>query len=222
MFDDENNSTPANLPVPPTPPQEPVIPVADAVDPFADSDPVVEAPRSTLPPSEPLPSPTLPESSRPDTARAPLAPVAPEASSGKGVFLLVFGMLTLILIVLGVAAFLAYRELISLPAEQAPVTEITIPDLEPPVEEPTTPEPVVTSTVDTDNDGLTDAEEARYGTDADRSDTDNDGLPDKDEVQKYDTDPLDPDTDGDTFLDGVEVISGYDPKGPGKLVDLPK
>ena len=47
---------------------------------------------------------------------------------------------------------------------------------------------------DTDGDGLSDAEEARYG-----------------------ADPNNPDTDGDGFSDGEEVRNGYNPAGPGQL-----
>lgn len=47
---------------------------------------------------------------------------------------------------------------------------------------------------DADDDGLTDAEEADYGTNA-----------------------TDPDSDGDGFLDGEEVDNGYNPLGAGKL-----
>lgn len=42
-------------------------------------------------------------------------------------------------------------------------------------------------------------------------DSDLDGLTDKGEDQIYHTDPGNPDTDGDGYLDGVEVISGTDP-----------
>lgn len=48
--------------------------------------------------------------------------------------------------------------------------------------------------VDADNDGLTNAEEKKYG-----------------------TDPLNPDTDGDGYKDGEEVKAGYNPLGSGKL-----
>lgn len=48
--------------------------------------------------------------------------------------------------------------------------------------------------VDSDSDGLTDEEEATYG-----------------------TDPFNPDTDGDGYTDGDEVAAGYDPNGPGTL-----
>jgi hypothetical protein len=48
--------------------------------------------------------------------------------------------------------------------------------------------------VDSDNDGLTNAEEKQYG-----------------------TDPQNPDTDGDGYKDGEEVKNGYNPLGSGKL-----
>lgn len=52
----------------------------------------------------------------------------------------------------------------------------------------------VTANIDSDNDGLTDSQEAKYG-----------------------TDPHNPDTDGDGFKDGDEVKNGYNPLGSGKL-----
>jgi hypothetical protein len=73
---------------------------------------------------------------------------------------------------------------------------------------------------DTDQDGLTDAEEKDYGTSIVKPDTDGDGLTDYEEVMKYETDPLNPDTDGDTYSDGDEIKNGYNPKGEGKLVNL--
>jgi|GEM_PF-483331 cell division protein FtsL len=46
-------------------------------------------------------------------------------------------------------------------------------------------------------------------------DLDNDGLTGKEEINIYGTDPNNPDTDGDGYLDGVEVENGYDPlSGP--------
>lgn len=74
--------------------------------------------------------------------------------------------------------------------------------------------------VDTDQDGLTDAEEAKLGTDPAKKDTDSDGLSDYDEVKIYATDPLNPDSDGDTYKDGEEVSKGYNPHGKGKLFDV--
>ena len=62
-------------------------------------------------------------------------------------------------------------------------------------------------TVDTDNDGLTDQQEAELGTDPNVADTDGDGLTDGEEVNEYNTDPLSEDTDGDGLTDGEEVNS---------------
>jgi len=81
---------------------------------------------------------------------------------------------------------------------------------------------------DTDGDGYSDGDEVAAGFDplsppqADRSgdsalDSDNDGLTDADELNIYGTDPNNPDTDGDTYPDGVEVANGYNPLGEGKL-----
>lgn len=47
-------------------------------------------------------------------------------------------------------------------------------------------------------------------------DRDKDGLSDADE-ERYGTDPAKADTDGDGFKDGDEVRAGYNPKGAGKL-----
>ncbi len=47
-------------------------------------------------------------------------------------------------------------------------------------------------------------------------DTDNDGLFD-DEEAKYGTNPNNPDSDGDGYLDGDEVENGYNPMGEGRL-----
>ena len=72
--------------------------------------------------------------------------------------------------------------------------------------------------IDTDHDGLNDKEEAKLGTNPLKADTDGDGLNDYDEVKVYGTDPLKADTDGDGYSDGVEVRSGHNPNGPGKLI----
>ncbi len=76
------------------------------------------------------------------------------------------------------------------------------------------------STLDTDGDGLTDSEEILIGTNPRLVDTDSDGLTDWEEITIFGTDPLNPDTDGDGFLDGEEVQHGYNPLGPGKLLDF--
>ncbi len=64
---------------------------------------------------------------------------------------------------------------------------------------------------DSDGDGLSDADEAKYGTDRNNPDTDNDGLLDGKEVHKYKTNPKDKDTDKGGISDGVEVNRGSDP-----------
>lgn len=64
-----------------------------------------------------------------------------------------------------------------------------------------------TQNVDSDGDGLTDAQELQLGTDPHKADTDGDGLTDGEEVNKYHTNPLVSDTDGDGLSDGDEVLT---------------
>ncbi len=74
---------------------------------------------------------------------------------------------------------------------------------------------------DADGDGLTNAEEAKIGTDPFNPDTDGDGLSDGDEAMTYKTNPLVPDTDEDGLLDGEEVLSyKTDPLNPDTDADL--
>lgn len=75
--------------------------------------------------------------------------------------------------------------------------------------------------LDNDGDGLTNDEETAAGTNLSKPDTDSDLLGDKEEVQVYGTDPLRADTDGDGFNDGTEVRGGYNPNGPGKILEIP-
>lgn len=66
--------------------------------------------------------------------------------------------------------------------------------------------------VDSDGDGLTDANETNVShTDPNNPDTDGDGLTDGQEVNDYHTDPLDPDSDNDGLWDGDEVTIGTNP-----------
>jgi hypothetical protein len=64
---------------------------------------------------------------------------------------------------------------------------------------------------DSDGDGLSDAQEAALGTNANRADTDSDGVDDGAEVGSQGTDPLDTDSDDDGLNDGVEVRAGTNP-----------
>lgn len=77
-----------------------------------------------------------------------------------------------------------------------------------------TPTPDPATSVDTDGDGLSDADEAKAGTDPTKPDTDADGINDGEEIHTYKTDPLNLDTDGDTLYDGGELIYGTDPLKP--------
>ena len=75
---------------------------------------------------------------------------------------------------------------------------------------------IFVTSLDTDGDGLSDADEINiHGTNPNDPDTDADGLNDGDEVNTHGTDPLDPDTDGDGLTDGDEVnIHGTNPLNP--------
>jgi len=59
--------------------------------------------------------------------------------------------------------------------------------------------------VDSDGDGLSDAEEEHYGTDSTLSDSDGDGLSDFDEIRLFDTNATNPDSDNDGLKDGDEI-----------------
>lgn len=65
--------------------------------------------------------------------------------------------------------------------------------------------------VDTDNDGLNDAEEMLNGTDPELADTDGDEVDDCDEVRRG-TNPTDLDTDTDGLSDGEEIARGTNPR----------
>ena len=90
-----------------------------------------------------------------------------------------------------------------------------------PVMPPVVPSPESAAIKDSDSDGLTDNEEQALGTDALATDTDKDGLFDGEEVKVYKTNPLNPDSDNDGYTDGEEVKNGYNPVGPGRLLQLP-
>ena len=91
-----------------------------------------------------------------------------------------------------------------------------------PVTPPVVPSPESAAIKDSDSDGLTDNEEQALGTDALATDTDKDGLFDGEEVKVYKTNPLNPDSDNDGYTDGEEVKNGYNPVGPGRLLQLPE
>ncbi|MDF7801933.1 sulfatase-like hydrolase/transferase, partial [Pontiellaceae bacterium B1224] len=82
-------------------------------------------------------------------------------------------------------------------------------------------EGVLNPDTDSDGDGLTDIQEAAFGSDPDLVDTDGDGLNDGDEVNIYSTDPLLSDTDGDSNPDGFEIANSTDPTDPASKTDRP-
>jgi cell wall-associated NlpC family hydrolase len=69
----------------------------------------------------------------------------------------------------------------------------------------------VTTAVDSDHDGLTDAFEKLVGTNPRMADTDSDGLSDGYEAVVSHTDPLAADTDHDHLTDPAELAAGSDP-----------
>lgn len=85
-------------------------------------------------------------------------------------------------------------------------------------------EPAAAVAVDSDGDGLTDAQEAKLGTNPKKKDTDGDGLSDKAEVTGttiphyglVKTNPLKADTDGDGLSDKAE-LTGFRIKGYGTV-----
>lgn len=64
---------------------------------------------------------------------------------------------------------------------------------------------------DADEDTISNGKEIEVGTNPCAADTDADMLDDGEEFNQYHTDPLNPDTDGDTGKDGWEVYYGFDP-----------
>jgi hypothetical protein len=71
--------------------------------------------------------------------------------------------------------------------------------------------------VDSDGDGLWDAEEWMWGTNPELQDTDGDGLTDWVEIHLYNTDPLNADTDGDGVSDSIELLFPPSQGCPGDL-----
>ena len=69
---------------------------------------------------------------------------------------------------------------------------------------------ILGESADSDDDGLSDAEEAELGTDPNNADSDGDGLSDGAEVE-LGTSPTSADTDGDGYTDGEERAEGTSP-----------
>ncbi|MBI1961682.1 MAG: hypothetical protein HYS45_03200 [Parcubacteria group bacterium] len=84
------------------------------------------------------------------------------------------------------------------------------------------PIPQDPASIDTDQDGLSDAQEFGQGTNPRLVDSDGDALSDWEETAIFGTDPLNVDSDADSYLDGEEVQNGYNPLGAGKLLNFEK
>lgn len=101
------------------------------------------------------------------------------------------------------------------PRSQQPPQQPPAASPPPPAPPPSAPpQPRPPAALDTDQDGLSDDQESRIGTDVYDSDTDGDGLKDGEEVRRYGTDPRSHDTDVDGSWDGEEILQGSDPFDP--------
>ncbi|MBI2475289.1 hypothetical protein HYV69_02570 [Candidatus Uhrbacteria bacterium] len=153
-------------------------------------------------------------------------PLQKQSSGGSGSHIKTIIIILAILVVIGGAFLISWRILSSRTpvtpqepgAEETTKTETQQPSSA--IETEPAPE-IVQPEVDTDKDGLSDLQEAQLGTSPKSSDTDGDFLFDREELEVYGTNPLNSDSDGDGFLDGNEVKAGYDPNGPGKLLEVP-
>lgn len=188
-------------------------------------------------------SPDLPSPAPIDTTPTPPVPpaISPEAKPitkepilNQGRRALVLGVIAVVLLaVIGGAGWYGYNTFVvssssSLPAAQpidnqqqaTPIQPSSPSQPSPPVVQDDPVAPTPEQLTDSDRDGLSDSDEELYGTNPNKVDSDDDGLTDRDEVKVFKTDPNNPDTDGDGFLDGEEVRGGYDPKGPGRLLEI--
>lgn len=183
--------------------------------------------------------PASPLLTPPPIAAAAVAPPSalPDAPhhSGFGFVKIVLVVVVVLVLVAG-AAYAAYQVMVRKPTDAGIVNSVSdegvvatdntkieendiLVEPDPKVEDE---KPVNKGTfLDSDGDGLTNAEELDAGTLSNNPDSDNDGLGDREEVEVYETDPREADTDSDGFLDGQEVAGGYNPNGDGRLFNVP-
>ena len=206
------------------------LPVAGNEAPASAAPAAAPAPRMTpptaVPPVRPVPSMPSSPAEIPDAKLVADRDLATGGHLWKTVLIVVIAFAAM-----GLAAFLAFR-FMNPPANddvedrdgatQGETDENeALPDGKGAGSETETDEPKIEIIVDTDGYGLNNNEEQAAGTNVSKPDTDSDLLGDREEVQVYGTDPLRVDTDGDTYTDGQEVRSGYNPNGPGKILEIP-
>lgn len=180
-------------------------------------------------------APVLESSSKPEQSKAPeiREELQKPKSSKWTIIIIALAVVTAILLAVSVWIYISNRnqtsntnssvledqgiqEVLNLNIE--PVVNLNISEANNTNQE--TVEPPDDNYQDSDHDGLSDKAEIEYGTSSEKFDTDDDNLSDREEIKVYLTDPLNPDTDNDGFLDGDEVRGGYNPSGPGYLIDF--
>jgi len=169
---------------------------------------------------------TVAPNSMPPISGAGSSPVMTAATTGSGKKGLIIAVAVILLLILGAGAFFAWKWVKAGQSTNVLGENLKQEDngqIDESGKGKIPPKEVVDSVpvgVDSDSDGLTDADEILAGTNPQEVDTDKDNLFDYDEVKVYQTNPVLADTDGDGYLDGDEVKNGFDPKGPGKLFNL--
>lgn len=191
-----------------------------------------------LPTSAPLVSPEIKKSvpntqEKPSITTPPITPQQPVKPQKNKIFMIM--MIVLIVVVLGLAGIFAYNYFTkdSTPEETSPNEsldelldlmnkekqdvgeDVDDSEQDPGDIEDETENEEDTPYLDSDNDGLSNEEEFNSGTNAYKADTDEDGLNDFEEIEIYNSDPVNSDTDGDGYKDGDEVKNGYDPLRAG-------
>ncbi len=248
MFDDAPANLPTGGAAPepvapaPAPAQVPAQPTPAPLEPAPAAEPTLEMPESPEPPAAaPAPAPATGVQDMfadVDAVGAPTPPPpmgAPPSKKGGGAGkIILIVVIVLAVISLGAGAYFLFMG--GDDGTVSPTSPVEVMDDDPTdglvVDPPVIPEPdavaddklapeVPVVDLDSDGDGLTDAEEAALGTSSRKPDTDADGLFDRDEVEIYHSNPLNPDSDGDTFSDGDEVRNGYNPNGDGRLLETP-
>ncbi len=227
MFEDkltnQPNRVPTNLPIPP----QPASARSSMTEPEDILDTIDEAPSDVAGPSRPSIQPGMP---LPPAIEPPEKAVSKEPLFKQYRAAVLAVVIILSLGVIAAAGWYGYTALVA-PRLQSktpsPSTNINQPVRNTnPTNQPAAVNRNINETipppqpVDTDRDGLNDEEENLYGTNIERVDTDLDGLTDRDEVKVFKTDPNNPDSDGDSYLDGNEVRAGYDPRGSGRLLEI--